>query len=421
MTQRQPLAAHSLVLLIALSLAACQSAKPPASSAAPASDLAMGRQLFEEPHVDANTFTCATCHALAEPSPDGLRRPGHPLGDATRRARWKNGQSSTFLAAVNSCLEEWMVAPPWQQDDAGFLALRAFLDAQAPRAPVRDLSFEIVAPPAVVSGGDAERGRALFDRTCIVCHGAGGTGSERGPRVAPSARSGEYMAKRIRTSGSKSSSVYSDLTGGVMPFWAKDRLSDDEVRDLVAFMLHAPAGTPAPPTAPAEPGAIADGGSIADGGPDRADAGIDTPAASAGDASVRDLPVPSVDVRPDGGAGCGKSHARIGWRADLGVNTGEGEVSGLVTMIDDCTLELSNFSYNGDGIEVRVFGAKVKNFRPGFTIGPDLVGRKFVRSTLRVPLPPGKSLDDLDFVSIWCVRARADFGSGPFLPPSARP
>jgi hypothetical protein len=107
----------------------------------------------------------------------------------------------------------------------------------------------------------------------------------------------------------------------------------------------------------------------------------------------------------------------VGWRADLGINTGEGEVSGFVTMIDDCTLELTNFSYNGDGIEVRVFGSKASNFRPGFTIGPDIVGKRFVKATWRVQLPAGKTLADLDWVSIWCVKARADFGSGPFRAP----
>jgi hypothetical protein len=80
----------------------------------------------------------------------------------------------------------------------------------------------------------------------------------------------------------------------------------------------------------------------------------------------------------------------VGWRADLGMNTGEGEVSGFVTMIDDCTLELTSFSYNGDGIEVRVFGSKASNFRPGFTIGPDIVGKRFVKATWRVQLPAGK-------------------------------
>jgi electron transfer DM13 len=184
----------------------------------------------------------------------------------------------------------------------------------------------------------------------------------------------------------------------VMPFWARDRLADDEVRDLVAFLRDAPADAAAP-----EP--VADAGSSPDGRPD---------AAPARDGGARDSGTPLPDASP---TGCPRTHPRVGWRADLGMNTGEGEVSGFVTMIDDCTLELTSFSYNGDGIEVRVFGSKASNFRPGFTIGPDLVGRRFVKATMRVTLPAGKTLDDLDWVSIWCVRARADFGSGPFRAP----
>jgi hypothetical protein len=107
----------------------------------------------------------------------------------------------------------------------------------------------------------------------------------------------------------------------------------------------------------------------------------------------------------------------VGWHADLGINTGEGQVRGLVTMIDDCTLELSGFSYDGNGIDVRVYGSKNSNFRPGFSIGPDLFGRHFDHETLRVQLPAGKTLDDLDWVSIWCVAVGANFGSGPFIAP----
>jgi hypothetical protein len=86
-------------------------------------------------------------------------------------------------------------------------------------------------------------------------------------------------------------------------------------------------------------------------------------------------------------------------------------------MIDDCTLELSGFSYDGNGIDVRVYGSKNSNFRPGFSIGPDLFGRHFDHETLRVQLPAGKTLDDLDWVSIWCVAVGANFGSGPFIAP----
>jgi hypothetical protein len=89
----------------------------------------------------------------------------------------------------------------------------------------------------------------------------------------------------------------------------------------------------------------------------------------------------------------------------------------IVTMIDDCTLELRAFSYDGNGIDVRVYGATDSSFRPAVTLGPNIVGRTFTKETWRVSLPPDKTLDDLNWVGIWCVAVGADFGSGPFNAP----
>ena len=345
--------------------------------------------MFEKPLDDGNSFACATCHALSEPSPDGLRRPGHPIGDATRRSQWKNGKAATFLDAVNSCVTEWMIAPAWQPSDPRFIALRSFLDSQAPAGFVADLTYEIVLPPSDVSGGDIARGRATFNESCVVCHGNDGLGTIRGPKVAGSLRLPQYIASRIRTSGSSKSAVYPGLTGGVMPFWAKDRLTDGEVRDLVAFI-----------TAPVDPTNMGTGGTTGAGmgGASSDDGGT----ASAGAGATSD---------------CGMTHPRVGWTADLGVNTGEGQVSGFVTMVDDCTLELHDFSYDGNGIDVRVYGAQDSSFRPAFTMGPNIVGRTFTNETWRVSLPAGQTLDDLNWVGIWCVAVGADFGSGPFVAP----
>jgi hypothetical protein len=182
-------------------------------------------------------------------------------------------------------------------------------------------------------------------------------------------------------------------------------MSDGEVRDIVAFLRAVPAG---------------DAGSVA--GPTDASASgqvdaADARTADAGAIAGGDAGGPAGDAMAPPAGGCAKSNPRVGWKADLGVNTGEGQVSGFVTMVDDCTLELTDFSYDGEGIDVRVFGSKVKTFRPGFVIGPDLVGRRFRKETLRVRLPAGMTLDDLDWVSIWCTKARADFGSGMFLRP----
>jgi hypothetical protein len=47
-------------------------------------------------------------------------------------------------------------------------------------------------------------------------------------------------------SGLTESPIYDGLTGGRMPFWPADRLSDDELRDLIALIVNAQAPDPDP-------------------------------------------------------------------------------------------------------------------------------------------------------------------------------
>ncbi|MDH3654684.1 MAG: hypothetical protein OEN21_10485, partial [Myxococcales bacterium] len=85
--------------------------------------VASGEALYLQPHSDGNTFACASCHALEEPAPDGIRRPGHPIGDAANRPSFKNGQLDVLLDAVNSCRVEWMGAPAFSEADPRWIAL----------------------------------------------------------------------------------------------------------------------------------------------------------------------------------------------------------------------------------------------------------------------------------------------------------
>jgi len=328
-----------LPLALGSGLGACSAGGSDTSSVpsvVASADAAAGSQVYETPLTDGNSFACATCHALTEPAAGGLRRPGHPIGEATRRAHWKNGKAASFLDAVNSCVTEWMVASAWSATEPRFVALRAFLDTQTSVEHAADLNFEIVAPPADLSGGDDARGQTLFNRTCIVCHGTDGIGTVRAPRIAGSARDATYVAKRIRTSGSTQSAVYAHLTGGVMPFWAKDRLADGEVRDLVAFVTRkvVPAdGGDAVVSEAAMPVGASDSsvGSDADTARDSSPAAMEAAGDRATDATG-DSPPPLEAGTTDAAAhGCGTTNPRVGWKADLGINMGEGQVSGLVT------------------------------------------------------------------------------------------
>ena len=333
-----------------------------------------GADVYENVMPDGNSFACATCHALTEPTADGYRRPGHPIGDAANRPTYKNGQLTSLLEAVNTCVVEWMDATPLTASDERWTRLEAFLEAQAGEAPAEALSFEIVAPPADLSGGDAVAGQVLFDASCAICHGEGATGTERAPSLIGSGVDEALVGRRVRTSGLADSVVYEGLTDGRMPFWAADRLSDAELRDLVAYAVEL--GALDPP----------------DGGLPLEDAGA---------------------PMPDAGPPCEATHAKIGQAAVLS-NRFHG-VGGTARIVDDCTIVIEDFTYDGRGIDVRIYGGLGGDFGRGFPISEDLLRATPYRGeTLTLRLPADRTLDDLDGVSVWCVDAAVSFGAGAF-------
>lgn len=126
---------------------------------------------------------------------------------------------------------------------------------------------------------------------------------------------------------------------------------------------------------------------------------------AAGVAAVVAPPAPQV-------AACSKNSAKIGQVATL--STRSHNVKGQAKIVDDCTIEISNFSYDGGGLsKVFVYGAKGGNYAAGFPMGINLKGSVFSNQTLKVALQAG-DLDKLDGISIWCTDASANFGDGTF-------
>ena len=323
-----------------------------------------GQALFEQPLEGGNTFACVTCHALKEPAEDGMRRAGHALADATKRPHYKNGQLEDMLDAVNSCLTEWMRSEPWSEGDPRWVALHDYLEAQAPEGQAQPLSFEIASPPLDTSGGDAEAGRALFNMSCALCHGADAIGTARAPSLLGLDLQGEYIARRVRTSGQSQSPVYDGLTGGAMPFFAADRLSDAELLDLVAFVETA------------EP--------------------LD---------EVGDNNSPGEVEVPD----CVSTHPLVGTTRTL--STRFHGVSGTVTVVNDCAVRIDDFHFDGGGIDVRIFGGADLGFGDGFIMSSGLVRSPgYEGETVVGVLPEGMTLDDLGAISVWCVPVGVSFG-----------
>lgn len=108
---------------------------------------------------------------------------------------------------------------------------------------------------------------------------------------------------------------------------------------------------------------------------------------------------------------CGSDHPLVGRTAAL--STLQHQVSGNVTVVDNCTLEVTNFTYDGQGPRVFFYGGVDGAYgaATAFAMGPRLNGRPYSGDTITVKLPESRSLDDFNSISVWCADFDIDFGS----------
>lgn len=111
---------------------------------------------------------------------------------------------------------------------------------------------------------------------------------------------------------------------------------------------------------------------------------------------------------------CGTDHPLVGKSASF--STRFHQVAGEITVKDNCTLEVTNFTYDGLGPRVFFYGATDSNFggSTAFAMGPRLNGRPYNGETITFKLPQSKTLDDMNSVSVWCADVDIDFGSAVF-------
>jgi len=113
---------------------------------------------------------------------------------------------------------------------------------------------------------------------------------------------------------------------------------------------------------------------------------------------------------------CGTTHEKIGYSGFF--ETFAHNVAGKATIIDDCTIEISQFTYDGGGPVVYFYGAKDHDYASSdaFLLGPKLNGQTYNNAKFIIKLPQGKTLDDLSGLSVWCIDFNADFGHMEFTP-----
>jgi hypothetical protein len=112
--------------------------------------------------------------------------------------------------------------------------------------------------------------------------------------------------------------------------------------------------------------------------------------------------------------GCDADDPRVGQAAEF-TNTFIHNVHGTARIVDNCTIVIENFTYDGIGLDVRVVGIVDGDFS-NFTILTSDIRRAggYTDETLEVPLPEDVTLDDAPTISIMCVPFSFSFGHATF-------
>ncbi len=108
---------------------------------------------------------------------------------------------------------------------------------------------------------------------------------------------------------------------------------------------------------------------------------------------------------------------QAGWFAEI-VGEHHG-VAGTAVLVDDRTLDIEGFSYDGGGLDARVYvlpdGADISAAFE--TDSGNLVGQVFEGETLRLTLPEDADPSAFNAITLWCVTAAVSFGHGVFEAP----
>ncbi len=217
----------------------------------------MGRELFSDPSfggtldpTKVSGLSCSDCHADFDEAttPDGRIRAGHSIIGVPHRGEAKGGMitADIFARAAGGggfCYQHFLQKVPSDKVDPIAIpeeqaeALMAYFehvsgDNKGPDFQITMLDKDAASAAAdkiMEMKGDAQRGWKLYGQACNVCHPTAqrpGIGSQLVKKRPP--RDVEKRKHRI--------AAYVRKGGFTMPFFTEDRLSDQEIADIVAFI-----------------------------------------------------------------------------------------------------------------------------------------------------------------------------------------
>ncbi len=217
-----------------------------------------GRHLFYDPSfggsVDprkATGFSCASCHADFESkNSDGLIRSGHSIIGVPNRkeSQWEKVTPGLFQRTAGGagvCYQQFLQAIPAKKVDPVAIpedqakALMAYFNyiTQKVSLPQPEFTYAPLSrEEARTEGdnilkleGDKNRGWKLYGRSCANCH-AGPKKRGIGSQLVRSRPPANIQARLHKIAS------YVRQGGYLMPAMGKDKLSDPDVADIIAFL-----------------------------------------------------------------------------------------------------------------------------------------------------------------------------------------
>ncbi len=208
---------------------------------APAWDFALtspegrGERLFRDPAVgnELNANSCWSCHNVRDERTGFFDAVGHvrsntTLWDSGRRPNYWRGFADTLEQGIDICVRKWMLKPSGAAKEQ-LADLAAYLRRISPDVqPPLDYAGLVVGRQTAIdrpTGGNAERGAVLMERYCTYCHAEGALR----PPLTPGLYEADYLVKRVRWIPGHDAKQ--------MPPLGMDRLRDNELRDIVTYLV----------------------------------------------------------------------------------------------------------------------------------------------------------------------------------------
>ena len=110
--------------------------------------------------------------------------------------------------------------------------------------------------------------------------------------------------------------------------------------------------------------------------------------------------------------GCGTDDPRVGQVAEL-TNRFIHGISGTARIVDNCTIVIEHFYYDGIAADSRWIGALDGDWKNGAVLsGPQMRATPYVDETIVLPLPENVTLNDINSIALDCLPGQDFLGSG---------